>query len=125
MQVNRWYYLKEPVFPETDSGGKHFKRRKIYDEILQVVKESPGLTGAEIALRLGRPYRNFSTFLFNLERYCGAVEGRKDTFFRTPGLYEFSQHPYAKKLMAKTGSRKTSEPRRTCGHCRIRFQALC
>jgi hypothetical protein len=110
LQVNRWYYVREPIYPETDSSGAHFKRRKIYDEILKVVKESPGLTASEIALRIERPYKNLSSFIYNLQRYCGAIEGRKDAFFRTPGLYEFSQHPYAKKLMAKTGSRKTSEP---------------
>ncbi|MGH2640034.1 MAG: hypothetical protein ACRDF4_12260, partial [Rhabdochlamydiaceae bacterium] len=75
-----------------------------------IVKESPGLTSSEIALRVGRPYKNLSSFLFNLQRYCGAIEGRKNPFFRTQGLYEFSELPYAKKLMAKTGSRKTSEP---------------
>ncbi len=78
--------MREPIYPETDSAGNHFKRRKIYDEILKVVKENPGLTASEIALRIDRPYKNLSSFIYNLQKYCETIEGRKDPFFRTPGL---------------------------------------
>jgi hypothetical protein len=51
--VTRWFFKCEPTFPEFDNAGKHFNRRQIYHDILKVVKENPGLTGNQIALKMG------------------------------------------------------------------------
>jgi hypothetical protein len=53
--VARWFYKCEPVFPDFDAAGKRFHRRQIYHDLVKVVKENPGLTSGQIALKLGRP----------------------------------------------------------------------
>jgi integrase len=108
--VNRWYYVKDPVFPEKDSNGKRFHFRSLYLDVVKVVKENPGLTGSEIAQKLGRPAHSVTPLLWNLRKYCGAVEFKKHGFIRIPGLEQFTRVPYVARMLDKLGSEKTKRP---------------
>ena len=55
MIVARWFYRCDPVLPEFDNAGRRFHKRQIYYNLAKLVKENPGLTGGQIALKLGRP----------------------------------------------------------------------
>jgi hypothetical protein len=97
-------FKAEPVFPDTDNSGRHFQKRQIYFDIL---KEDPGLTNGQIALKLGRPVRCVTPFLLRLRKYCGAVEVREaassgllvlKNFFRIQASKRCSRSSAARKL---------------------------
>jgi integrase len=105
--VARWYYKCDPILPEFDNAGRRFHKRQIYYDLSKLVKENPGLTGGQIALKLGRPVSQVTPFLWNLRKYCNALEVERTGFIRTPGLEEFLQISCVKKMLLKLGSKKT------------------
>jgi len=110
MKVARWFYVKEPVFPAAGSKGTPFHHPHMYAAILQVVKENPGLTGAEISAQLGKSKEYTLPLLFHLKKYCGALRTETTGFIRTPGLEEFTRVPCVQKMLSKLGSEKTKGP---------------
>ena len=63
--------MKEPVFPEYDGTGKPFRVRKIYSDILEVVKLNPDIITGDIARKLGRPSSIVEPFVWKLRKYTG------------------------------------------------------
>ncbi|MDV3278729.1 MAG: hypothetical protein LYZ69_09760 [Nitrososphaerales archaeon] len=110
MRVARWFYVKEPVFPAANSAGRPFHHPRTYAAVIEVVKENPGLTGSEIAARLGKSKEYVIPLLFHLKKYCEALRTESTGFFRTPGLEEFAQVPAVQKMLSKLGSEKTKGP---------------
>ena len=106
MKVARWFYVKEPVFPPKDCKGIPFHHPYMYAAITQVVKENPGLTGAEIAARLGKSKEYTLPLLFHLRKYTGALRTEITGFTRTPGLEEFSRVPCVQLMLSKLGREK-------------------
>jgi hypothetical protein len=105
--VARWFYKCAPVFPDFDGAGKRFHRRQFYHDLVKVVKENPGLTSGQIALKLGRPPSHVLPFLWKLKKYCGALEVERSGFIRTPGLAEFLEIPCVKRMLLNLGGKKT------------------
>jgi hypothetical protein len=55
MRISRWFYVKEPLFPLHDGGpGDQSHHPPMIAELLRMVKENPGLTGGEVAARMGK-----------------------------------------------------------------------
>jgi hypothetical protein len=77
---------------------------------VEVVKGNPGLTGSELAVRLGKSKEYVVPLLFHLKKYCGALRTESTGFYRTPGLEEFAELPAVQKMLSKLGSEKTKGP---------------
>jgi len=93
MRVARWFYVHDATFPPHDTAGRPFHHPTLYAEIMRVVKKTPGLTGSEIASRVGKSKEYVAPLLWDLKRYGNAVRAEKVGFVRTPGLDEFAQTP--------------------------------
>lgn len=106
MRVSRWYYVKEPVYPQWGA----FTHPSLDKEILRVVRENPGLTAREISEKLGRPYRYVDSPLWRLNKYTGALRKETAGYFRTPGLEEFKNVPAVQRMLSKLASEKTRDP---------------
>jgi hypothetical protein len=107
MQVARWYYVKEPIYPPENS---QFHHPSMYQEILRVVKENHGLTGREITERVGKKHEYVTSLLWRLRKYTGAVRSEVVGYVVTPGLEEFARTPCVVRMLSKLGSEKTKGP---------------
>ncbi len=107
MIVARWFYKCDPILSEFDNTGHRFHKPQINYDLAKLVKENPGLTGGQIALKLGRPVSQVTPFLWNLREYCNALDVERSGFIRTPGFEEFLQISCVKKMLLKLGSKKT------------------
>ncbi|MBI3859777.1 MAG: tyrosine-type recombinase/integrase [Thaumarchaeota archaeon] len=77
---------------------------------MSVIKENPGLTGSEIAAKLGKSKEYVVPRLWILKRYTQSVRIEKSGFVRTPGLDEFRKVPSVQRMLGKLGSEKTKGP---------------
>ena len=110
MKVARWFYVKEPVFPPRVGLGAQFHHPAMYAEIVDFVKENPGLTRREIAARLGKRTEYVDSLLWRLRKYTGALRTEVSGYVRTPGLEEFEMVPVVRRMLSKLGSEKTKDP---------------
>ena len=111
MRIARWFFVKEPVFPPHDGGpGDLFHNPSMMAEIIKVVRENPGLTGSEVAARLGKKDCYVVTLLWRLRKHTGALRTEVTGYERTPGLEEFRNVPSVQRMLSKIGSEKTKDP---------------
>jgi hypothetical protein len=110
MNVVRWYYVKEPVFPPRIEKGAQFHHPTMYAELISFVKENPGLTRSEIAARLGKRTEYVDSLLWRLRKHTGALRTEVVGYVRTPGLGEFRNVPSVQRMLSKLGSEKTKDP---------------
>ncbi|MGD0319753.1 MAG: tyrosine-type recombinase/integrase [Nitrososphaerales archaeon] len=111
MRIARWFYVKEPVFPPLGGGpGDVFHNPSLIAGIIRVVRENPGLTGSEVALRVGKKEHYVVTMLWRLRKHTGALRTEVTGYERTPGLQEFRNVPSVQRMLSKLGSEKTKDP---------------
>ena len=90
LRTSRWYN-EEPVWPP----GKHdrnswFKKRTLYSETIEAVRENPGISMGEVARKLGRSYHYISPLLFHLRNF-GSLRYEPVGRERIDGLEAFSR----------------------------------
>jgi len=94
MRITRWYYVQEPAYPPKEEGELGlFHHPALFEQILKVVRENPGLTAGDIADRIGKTHHYVETLLWRLKKHTGSVRIEVTGYERTPGLEEFARVP--------------------------------
>src|SRR5712692_3015067 len=75
----------------------------MYAEIVDFVKENPGLTRREIAARLGKRTEYVDSLLWRLRKYTGALRTEVSGYVRTPGLEEVEMVPVVGRMLSELG----------------------
>jgi integrase len=110
LQTSRWFYLEELTLPDVPRRrNSWYRKRTLYKEIVEVVKESPGISTGEVARKLGRPYDYISPLLFHLKKF-GSLRYEPAGVERTDGLAAFAGVPCVRQMLSKLSSEKTKGP---------------
>ncbi len=102
--------MKELERPE-GKVGRFWQNATIYEKIMDVLKSGYSgrkeLTTNEVAEALGRKPSYIGSYLFEIRKFTGALDYRRETFHRTEGLDEFEKNLYVQVMISKTASKKT------------------
>jgi hypothetical protein len=102
--------VKELERPE-GKVGRFWQNATIYEKIMDVLKSGYSgrkeLTTNEVAEALGRKPSYIGSYLFEIRKFTGALDYRRETFHRTEGLDEFEKNQYVQVMISKTASKKT------------------
>ena len=93
--------------------GRLWKNNSLCDELVRALREenhNGGLTANELGEILKRKPSYVGSYLWEIRKYTGAVDFKKEGYHRTPGLNEFQDNPYIQVMIAKSGSQKTWDP---------------